>query len=159
MNIEKHIILKLLKKSLLYRLMENINRLLSKSNADLTHRELSERMGNSANWFNDAYNNNEDIAITSFARLLSVIGQKIDLNEQKLITLFDSKILKISSLISELTDEDERYISNLIKSDKAIFTEILGDWASMDFKNKLNDAEKMVMNQVRELLLEGENVE
>ncbi|MGO1135816.1 hypothetical protein ACTOS9_21965 (plasmid) [Bacillus subtilis] len=152
--IEKAVILKLLRKSLLYRLMDNLDHLVSE--AKLTHRAVSNRMGNSDNWFNDAYNNNEDIHISSSARLLSVIGQEMDLENHKLISLFDEKILEIAFLIGKLSDEDESYISDFVQADKSIFIDVLGDWASMAYKNKLDDVEKVVMNQVRDLISEEE---
>lgn len=46
-HIDKKILLKLLRKSLLYRLMDNINNLISDTN--LTHRELSNLAGKSDN--------------------------------------------------------------------------------------------------------------
>lgn len=149
--IEKNILLKLLRKSVLYRLMDNIdNLLISKSN--LTHRELSNLAGNSNNWFNDAYNNNEDIQITSFVKVLSVVNQKKDLSNYKLMSIFDEKILKIMSLFSRLTDEEDNYIEEFIIAEKTLFMDIIGDWASMEYKNKLNAKEIDVMNEVKDLV-------
>lgn len=150
--IEKAVILKLLRKALLYRLMDSLNHLISE--AKLTHRAVSNRMGKKDNWFNDAYNNNEDVYISSFTGVLSVIGQEIDLKERKLISLFDEKILEIATLIGKLSDEDESYIGDFVQADKNIFIDVLGDWASMAYKNKLSDVEKRVMDQVRELTSE-----
>lgn len=154
--IEKAVILKLLRKSLLYRLMDNLDHLTSV--AKLTHRAVSNRMGNSDNWFNDAYNNNEDIYISSFAKVLSVIGQEIDLKEHKLIYLFDEKILEIASLIGKLSDEDESYIRDFVQAEKNIFIDLLGDWASMASRNKLDNVEKVAVNQVSDLISEEENI-
>lgn len=136
--------------------MDNLNQLISKT--ELNHRKLSNRMGKSANWFNDAYNNNEDIYISSFVRLLSVITQEIDLQEHKLLSLFDAKILEIASLIGMLADEDASYISEFIQAEKIIFMDLLGDWASMASKSKLDDIEKMVMNQVSNLIKIEEDI-
>lgn len=148
--IEKNILLKLLRKSVLYRLMDNIDDLISKSN--LTHRELSNLAGNSDNWFNDAYNNNEDIQITSFARILSVVNQKKDLSDYKLMSIFNEKILKITSLISRLSDEEDNYIEDFIIAEKTIFIDIIGDWASMAYKKKLNKKELELLNKVKDLV-------
>lgn len=136
--------------------MGNLDQLISE--AELTHRAVSNRVGNSDNWFNDAYNNNEDIYISSFTRVLSVIGQKIDLENKKLFSLFDEQILEIAFLIGKLSDEDDNYISDFIKADKNIFIDVLGDWASMAYKNKLDDVEKMVMDQVRDFISEEEDL-
>lgn len=148
--IEKNILLKLLRKSVLYRLMDNIDDLISKSN--LTHRELSNLAGNSDNWFNDAYNNNEDIQITSFAKILSVVNQKKDLSDYKLMSIFNEKILKITSLISRLSDEEDNYIEDFIIAEKTIFIDIIGDWASMAYKKKLNTKELELLNKVKDLV-------
>ena len=136
--------------------MDNLDKLISEAN--LTHRAISNGIGNSDNWFNDAFNNNEDIQVSSLTRVLSVISEEIDLKEYKITSLFDKKILEIASLIGKLSDEDERYIFEFIKSDKNIFTDMLGDWASMEYRDKLNDAEKQVLAQVKECLAEGEDV-
>ncbi|MGI8386594.1 hypothetical protein [Robertmurraya sp. P23] len=130
--------------------MDNIDDLISE--AKLTHREVSNRAGNSNNWFNDAYNNNEDIHISSFVKVLSVINEKHDLKEHKLLNVFDMKILSISTLISRLSDEDENYINDFIISDKQLFLDVLGDWASMEYKNKLNEKEKEIMEKVKVLI-------
>ncbi|MBL5769082.1 hypothetical protein [Heyndrickxia sporothermodurans] len=130
--------------------MDNIDDLISE--AKLTHREVSNRAGNSNNWFNDAYNNNEDIHISSFVKVLSVIDNKQDLKEHKLLNVFDKKILSISTLISRLSDEDEQYINDFIISDKQLFLDVLGDWASMEYKNKLNEKEKEIMEKVKILI-------
>lgn len=130
--------------------MDNIDDLISE--AKLTHREVSNRAGNSNNWFNDAYNNNEDIHISSFVKVLSVINEKYDLKEHKLLNVFDTKILSISTLVSRLSDEEENYINDFIIADKQLFLDVLGDWASMDYKNKLNEKEKEIMEKVKVLI-------
>lgn len=130
--------------------MDNIGGLISEAN--LTHREVSNRAGKSNNWFNDAYNNNEDIHISSFIKVLSVINQKHSLKDYNLLTIFDDKILNISSFISRVSDEDDHYIVQLIIDEKQLVLDILGDWASMAYKNKLNEKETEVMNQVRLLI-------
>lgn len=154
--IEKTVILKLLRKAMLYRLMDNLNHLISE--AKLTHRAVSNRMGNSDNWLNDAYNNNEDIYISSFARVLSVIGQEMDLKEHRLLSLFDGEILKIASLMGRVSDEDANHIKDLIQADKKIFTDVLGDWASMAYKKKLDYVEKATMDQISDLISEEEDI-
>lgn len=156
--LDKHVFLKLLKKSLLYRLMTNLDqRLISKTK--LTHREISYRTGNSHSWFNDAYNNNEDISISSFIKILSVIKSAIESMkhpevdfQHELINLIDGSILKIASIIGELSDEEEHDIAYFIKSDEEFYREILVDWLSMKRKNKLNNIENRVVDQVEKIL-------
>lgn len=150
-SIDKKVLLKLLKKSLLYRLMDNIDDLISM--AELTHREVSNRAGKTNNWFNDAYNNNEDIYISNFISVLSVIDQQYKLKDYKLMDIFTEKILSISSLISRVHDEEDDYVKQLIIEEKKLFLDILGDLASMEYRNKLTDKEKEIMKQVRSLIV------
>lgn len=145
--IDKTVLLKLLRKALLYRLMNNLNDMILETK--LTHRSISNGVGNSDNWFNDAYNNNEDIRISSLLRVLSVIELEFNLKDYTLDTLFDKKILEIGSLINSLSDENDKYIKDFIMSDKDMFVDLIGDWASMDYKKKLSEAEQEVFNQVR----------
>lgn len=157
--IDKKVLLKLLKKSMLYRLMDNLDRLVI--TAKLTHREVSYRTGNSHSWFNDAYNNNEDIRISSFIKVLSVLKQEIEslsnpeINfHQEFINLFDDNILKIATMIGEFSDEEEREIAYFTQFDKGFFNEIIVDWVSMRNTNKLDDEETRVVNQVIDLIAE-----
>lgn len=130
--------------------MDNLDKLISE--AKLTHREVSNRAGNSNNWFNDAYNNNEDIHMSSFIKILSVINQEIELKELKLVGIFDEKLLSISSLISRLNDEERNYLNDFIVSEKNLFLDVLGDWASMAYRNKLSENEKEIMDRVKTLI-------
>lgn len=124
--------------------MTNIDILISDSN--LNHREISTKIGNSANWMNDAFNNNEDIRISSLIKILSIMPDK---SEKTLNTLFDDKMLEITSMMNSLSDENDGYIKCFIQSEKQLFTDIIGDWAAMERKNKLNEEEKNTAKKVR----------
>lgn len=132
---------------MLYRLMSNADKLLSDLN--ITHKELSNRVGNANNWFNDAFNNYEDIHLSSFARVLSVIQQEIDLENYKLTTIFDDTILSIGLLIGGLSDEDEEeHIKNIIIFEESLFTDLIGDWAPMIQSNRLSDIEEETVQKI-----------
>lgn len=146
----KVILKKLLRKALLSRLMDNLQKLTLRAN--LNHRTISIQMGASANWFNDAYNNNEDIKISSLARVLSVISEKLELEEEKLITLFDKKSLEIASLYGSTSNENEQYIENLIQNEKNMFSDLIAEWDYLSRKNKLDKNEKKVALKVQELI-------
>lgn len=146
----KVILKKLLRKALLSRLMDNLQKLTLRAN--LNHRTISIQMGASANWFNDAYNNNEDIKISSLARVLSVISEKLELEEEKLITLFDKKSLEIASLYGSMSNENEQYIENLIQNEKNMFSDLIAEWDYLSRKNKLDKNEKKVALKVQELI-------
>jgi len=154
-RINKDVIIRLLKKSMLYRLMSNTDKLLSDLN--LTHRELSNRIGNADNWFNDAFNNYEDIRLSSFTRVLSVIQQEINLESYNLTTIFDDTILNIGLLIGGLSDEDdEEHIKNIIILEKSLFTDLIGDWAPMKQRNRLSDMEKETVQKIN-ILIDSNN--
>lgn len=136
----------MMRKALLYRFMNNINQVIYKT--DLTHREISIRVGNAKNWFNDAYNNNEDIHISSFIRILSIIDEELNINEYGLTDIFDKKMFEIVSLMHFLTDHETDYYKEIINHDRDIFIELIADWKSMDYRKKLNDVEKYNMNKI-----------
>lgn len=130
--------------------MANLDSLVSA--AELNHRQLSSRTGRNQNWFNDAYNNNEDIYISSFTKVLSIVQQEHDLAKYKLDDIFDSKILAIALMMSRLSDENSDHIQNFILSEKELFIDLLGDWASIDNRNKLTEPEKEAMNHVKKVV-------
>src|SRR5699024_12099220 len=85
---------------------------------------------NAKNWFNDAYNNDEDIRISSFVRILSIVDEvgKVNLDKYTLKDFFDDKILKIASLMRMLPDEHIDYVEDFIRNDLNIFIVLLADW-------------------------------
>jgi len=127
--------------------MANIDKLLTKEG--LNHRELSNKIGNSNNWFNDAFNNNEDIRLSSLIKIFSVMPEQ---TEFKLNILFDYKILEISSMRTSLSDEHENYIKDFIISEKDTFVDVIGDWAAMNYRNKLNNDEQKAVETIRHLI-------
>lgn len=133
--------------------MGNLNQLVDKT--DLTHREISSLVGSAKNWFNDAYNNNEDIHISSFIKVLSVVHSKLDLGEYNLIEIFDRNVLKIASLMNYLSDNGIAYLDEIIATDHSIFVELIADWKSMDFRRKLNEVEQHNLNQIILLISKG----
>jgi|SRR5690625_478855 len=131
--------------------MANIDSLISESK--LTHRELSNRVGNASNWFNDAYNNNEDIYLSSFTKVLSVIQEESNLDDYKLLDMYDNKILKFAQLIAKLSDEEDvQHIKGFIISEKSTFVDLLGDWASIEHNNKLSNSEIKTMSQLQNII-------
>lgn len=143
-----------MKKALLYRLMKNIDQLVYKTG--LSHSAVSDRIGSAKNWFNDAYNNNEDIYISSFTKVLSVIDGELDLSKYNLIDIFDRKIFKIVSLMHYLSDNDVAYLDTIIAHDPSAFVELIADWKSMDYRKKLSDVEKHNLNEIVLKLSKGD---
>ena len=84
--------------------------------------------------------------------MLSVISEKIKLNEEKLTTVFDKKSLEIASLYGRVLNEKEQYIKDLIRSEKSIFSDLVTEWDYLSGKNKLDENEKKVARQVQDLI-------
>ena len=146
---------KLLQKALLYRLMINIDRLISE--ADIPHATLSLDTGSSKNWFNDAYNNNEDIRISSLAKILTVINASNKIDDYKVCNLFDENVLSVTDLLIRSSYEEKYSVSSFIKSDKELFSDLITDWGLLDAKKKLTSSEKEYLTFIRNLVFEEEN--
>jgi len=80
---------------------------------------------------------------------MSVISKHKDL---KLDSLFDYKILEISSMKTNLSYEDENYISQFIISERQTFIDVIGDWAAMNYRNKLTNDEQKTIETIRLLI-------
>jgi hypothetical protein len=173
LNLERKIIIdiasiqKLLRKALLYRLMANLDKTVS--NAGLSHQEISSRTGRQGNWFNDAYNNNEDIHISSLSKILSVVNEHTEINQYRLTDIFDEKVLRISIVMSTLADEQRKnkekdkentdIIKNFIIAEIDLFLDLLGDWGSLIAKKKLNDNELVYFEKLQSLIKQLANEE
>ena len=141
---------KLLRKALLYRIMTNVEKLVS--NSGLSHQKISSSTGRKGNWFNDAYNNNEDIHLSSLSKILSVVNDHTEINQYQLTDIFDKKVLRLSSVMSSLADETEATINNFIISELDLFIDLLGDWGSLDSKNKLSSQEHTCFEELQKLI-------
>lgn len=126
--------------------MDNLDGIIDISG--LNHSQLSKSISRPENWFNAVFNNNEDITISSFIRILSVINENFDLNEYDIFHFFDEKILKIATSMHALHDEDDTYLKQFIKNDLNIFTDLVSDWGIMLARNKLADIEKETLTEI-----------
>ncbi len=141
---------RLLHKALLYRLMGKINKLLK--NARIPHSKLSLDTGRARTWFNDAYNNNEDIQLSSLTRVLAVINSKDNIEKYKLSDLFDQKILQITTLMMSLGDEEPEYVPAFIESEHELFIDLISDWALLEDNKKLTFQEKEHFKKIQIML-------
>ena len=132
--------------------MTNLDDLVSESN--LSHIDISSRAGRKGNWFNDAYNNNEDIRISSLAKILSIINVEKDIKKYILADLFDKKVLEIARVLSNINDEDEDsvYVLDFISAEDVLFVDLLGDWGSLESKKKLTSEEKMSFHKIKDFI-------
>lgn len=154
-NLERKIIIditsiqKLLRKALLYRLMANVERIVS--NAGLSHQEVS-RTGRKGNWFNDAYNNNEDIHLSSLSKILSIVNKQTEIKQYRLTDIFDEKVLRISNVMSSLADEELDTIEDFMISEIDLFIDLIGDWGSLASKKKLSNNEYLIFEELQILI-------
>lgn len=149
-NIEIKHLKKLLQKALLYRLMTNLDSFLKEAN--IKHSRLSLATGRARNWFNDAYNNNEDIQLSSLTRVLAVINSKDNIGKYKLSDLFDQKILQITILMMSLGDEEPEYVPAFIESEYELFIDLISDWALLEDNKKLTFEEKEHFKKIQIML-------
>jgi len=119
------------------------------ADAGMNHREVSTKIGNSANWMNDAFNNNEDIRISSLMKILSIMP---GISDKTFNELFDNKMLKITAMMNSLSEESSEYMKKFILSEKQLFMDVIGDWAVMIGKKKINEEEKNTAEQVRKII-------
>lgn len=130
--------------------MTNVEKVVS--NAGLSHQEVSAHTGRKGNWFNDAYNNNEDIQISSLAKILSVVNDYTEIERYQLSDIFDNKVLRISKVMASLADEDLRTIYNFIMSEIDLFMDLIGDWGSLNSKNKLSNDERSYFEKLQKII-------
>jgi len=148
---------KLLHKALIYRLMTKLDGFAR--DAKIPHSRLSVETGRSRNWFNEAYNNNEDIKISSLTRVLGAINRVHQIHDYKISDLFDEKVLHITELLTRLSDEEDNKTPLFSRYDKELFLDLMSDWRALEAKNKLNITEQESLKVLRELVLSGENKE
>jgi len=154
-KIEIDYLQKLLRKALLYRLMGNIDKIVDRTN--LPHSQVSKRMGRAKNWFNDAYNNNEDIQLSSLSGIIAVVNTVDKIDEYKLSDLFDEKVLQITTLMIKIADEESEHIPAFIDAEKILFMDLIGDWGSLEAKRKLNSLEQKYLKRIQSLVSKEEN--
>lgn len=154
-KIEIKYLQKLLHKALIYRLMANINEFLK--NANIRHYQLSEGTRRAKNWFNDAYNNNEDIQLSSLSKIMAFINSIDKIEKYQLSDLFDEKVLLITTVMMSLGDEETNHIHTFINSERDLFEDLIGDWGTLEAKKKLTELEQKHFKIVESLVAKEEN--
>ena len=140
----------LLRKALIYRIMVKVDELVVEAN--LTHKEISEQTGREGNWVNRIYNDSSDMTVSSLAKILSVINQKVCLEDIGLNRVFNTEVLKVAKVMSQVADENTDSISSFILSEKLIFSDLMGGLGALRERNKLTAAEKEVLEKIEDLL-------
>jgi len=108
-----NLLLSLLKKILLYRLTRNIDKELQ--NRKISHAKLSAISGRGGNWFNRAFNELEDMRVTTFIRTITAINKKTsgrDNNPVDVNHILDEELFKISSVFIDLATNGAEYLLN-----------------------------------------------
>lgn len=130
------------------------------SRIHISDKAISESSGQSPNWFNDAKNNQEDIQISSFIRVLSVLTdsknlklsaestpQKIPIEE-----IYTNQLIWLGSVFNGLkVDKDisvERLIESYIKSDPERLNELIATLSGLKTAGKLSEEEKKFSNKL-----------
>ncbi|WP_107937313.1 hypothetical protein [Ureibacillus chungkukjangi] len=148
----------MVKKALMYQFMANIDTKIKGKEILLTHRDLSIETGRAEAWFNNSFNNLEDLRISSFLRILAVANERHKANTEAeidgefLINIFTSKILETANGINILAIENEAHLGAFIQSEEKLFQDLIGYWGILSSKGKLNDAEEQVLKEMREIL-------
>jgi hypothetical protein len=119
--------------------MDSIGEIVAKT--DFSHQRISERTGRSKNWFNDAFNNNEDIQISSLSKVLSILNEQTNIREYKLSDLFNENSLAIAKVLCLLPDETEESLSHFITEEVDTFSDLLADLGSINYRKKLSPDE------------------
>ncbi|USY55881.1 hypothetical protein NIZ91_04290 [Bacillus sp. 1780r2a1] len=148
---------RLLHKALIYRLMANIDRFLRDSK--ISHSKLSVETGRSRNWFNDAFNNNEDITISSLTRILGAINRVYKIHDYKISDLFDEKVLHITEVLTRFSDEEKNKLPLFDDRDKELFLDLMVEWRALDAKNRLSIKEQECLKALHEVVLAKEHKE
>ncbi|SHL24260.1 hypothetical protein [Shouchella rhizosphaerae] len=144
--INKSQLKKIIKKALIYQVFSNIDQLLEE--ADISHRSLSYGTGRAENWFNDAYNNNEDIRLSSLTKVLAYISPFEGCPLEKLIC---RKSLRYGGLLNTISDEEEESITTFLQSDKDLLQDLIGDLGVIESKKKLTIEELHVLKNLRKI--------
>ncbi|MCA1060296.1 hypothetical protein LCL96_15260 [Rossellomorea aquimaris] len=119
---------------------------------NFSHQKISELTGRRGNWFNDAFNNNEDIQISSLSKVLSVLDEQITIEQYSLSALFSEKSLKISRVLCSLPDESEESLSYFISTELDIFSDLLADLGSLNYRGKLSIEESVCFRELEGLI-------
>lgn len=145
----------LLKKALVYNLMVNLDTTLN--DKDIKHSHLSSRTGRQGNWFNDAKNNNEDIRVSTLARIFAAIQPRqetgIDTETTEMLKdVFSKRVFDVSERLNNVADGEGTPIRDLIQSDRDFYQDRIGDWAAVRSLGKLTEQEVVQVNQIRDWL-------
>lgn len=158
MLINVSIIQKMIKKAVIYQLMTNFDVKLKTQEIQLTHRDLSIETGRAEAWFNNSYNNIEDLRISSFLRILAVANESYkertgtEIDGAFLHAIFTSKVLETASAINGLAIENDAYLLDFIQSEEKLFQNLVGYWGILSSKGKLDAAEEEALGEIRTIL-------
>lgn len=142
----------------MYQLMANLDAKIKGKDIQLTHRDLSIETGRAEAWFNNSFNNLEDLRISSFLRILAVANERYKTNTEAEIdgdflnNIFTSKVLETANGINSLAIENEAHLVDFIQSEDKLFQDLIGYWGILNSKGKLTDTEVRVLKDIREIL-------
>lgn len=160
---DKSIALRLFKKILLKELFQRL--VIVKRRLHMTDRDLSEGIGQSANWFSDAKKNMEDIRLTSFLRILSFLKKtkKPDdpissiPSEIQIDEIFTDQVIWLSSVYIDLKDNlhtgNGHSIYKYLKGDPEKLKGLMATLNNLnEDKEKLSEEEIIILNDLFETI-------
>lgn len=165
MLINISIIQKMVKKAVIYQLMTNFDLKLKAKEIQLTHRDLSIETGRAEAWYNNSFNNIEDLRVSSFLRILAVANERYKENTETEIdgaflhAIFTSKLLLTASAINHLAIENDTHLLNYIQSEEMLFQDLVGYWGILNSKSKLDAEEEEALREIRIILKTNGNSE
>lgn len=158
MLINVSVILKMVKKVLMYQLLTNLDSKLKEKDLQLTHRDLSIGTGRAPSWFNNSFNQLEDLQISSFLRILATANERSkektgkEIEEVFLRDIFTSEAIDTANALNNLAAEENNHLLDFIQSEEKLFKDLIGYWGILSSKNKLDVTEEEVLREIRTVL-------
>ena len=158
MLINVSVIQKMVKKVLMYQLLTNFDAKLKEKDLQLTHRDLSIGTGRAPSWFNNSFNQLEDLQISSFLRMLAVANERSKEKAEKEIEavflrdIFTSAAIETANALNNLVVEEDAHLLDFIQSEEKLFQDLIGYWGILSSKNKLDAVEEEALREIRTIL-------
>lgn len=158
MLINVSVILKMVKKVLMYQLLTNLDSKLKEKDLQLTHRDLSIGTGRAPSWFNNSFNQLEDLQISSFLRILATVNERSmektgkEIEAVFLHDIFTSEVIDTANALNNLAVEEDDHLLNFIQSEEKLFKDLIGYWGILSSKNKLDVGEEEALREIRTVL-------
>ena len=155
-------LISLLKKGLVFKLLTDLDQQLSKAN--IRHSDVSAAINNAPPWFNNVFNNNEDIRMSSLIRVIAYVTEQEGIDRETFLNeLFNTSLLDYARIINVTKDEvlpgvailEQKKLLEIIQEEKRLFVDLDSQWGYLQSKEKLNAEEASIREQIKQLIFEG----